>query len=140
MNYIIGFKAYNHGLINRYGEKYEIGVGYALNPNLKWKSNGFHFSKNLEDVLRYYDGFDEIDICLVIGYGNIKTFYDDYNDYETIVSDHLRITRVLSREEILNYAKNLSDNRLCRFISGFYLTEDEQEYLFNLFSIFKMTL
>lgn len=129
MEYVTGYKAFNKGLINQFNETYEVGKDYTLNSDLKWKKKGFHFAENLEDVLRYYDGFGEIDICVVIGYGDIMSFYDDYYDYEIIVSDHMRIVKVLSREEILEYAKKLPDYRLCRFISGFGLNEDEQLYL-----------
>lgn len=125
MNYVTSYKAFNKGLINQFNETYEVGKDYTLNSDLKWKKKGFHFAENLEDVLRYYDGFKDIGICLVIGYGNIQKYYD----YETTVSDHMRIVKVLSREEILEYAKKLPDFRLCHFISGFGLNEDEQLYL-----------
>ena len=126
---IIGYKAYNKGLTNQFGEKFEIGKEYVSNSKIKWKKQGYHFAERLEDVLRYYNGFDEIDICLVMGYGDIHKDYDSYYDYETIVSSHLKIIRILSREEIITYAQTLSDQRLCRFVSGYKLTEDEIELL-----------
>lgn len=42
MKWVIGYKAYNKGLVNQYNEKYEIGKEYV---------------SDMEDVLRYYDGF-----------------------------------------------------------------------------------
>ena len=125
-----GYKAFNPGLQNQFGEKYVIGQVYSLDNGVNFQKNGFHFCENLEDVLRYYDGFnEEIDICEVVGFGNVDSYYDDYNEYQVYVSDHMQILKVLSRDEIIKYASNLNDLRLCRFISGFALNEDEMNYL-----------
>ena len=132
MNYTIGYKAYNKGLVNRYGQRHEMQKIYTHSGDLVWKTSGFHFCENLEDTLRYYDAMNTpIDICQVVGFGEIREYYDSYYDYEILVSDHLKILKVLTREEILEYAKKLPSHRLCRFIQGMKLSEDEIAYLLS---------
>lgn len=130
MEEIIGYKAYNKGLINQFNEHFEVGKEYTIPKETKWQNSGFHFSKNMEDVLRYYNGFDDIDICVVMGYGNIRSCYDSYYDYETYLADNIKIIRVLTRQEIIDYARQLPEDRLCRFITGYKLTDDEREYFY----------
>jgi len=130
MEYKIGYKAYDRGLVNQFGEKYEVGKEYTLDNDLVWQKNGFHFSSNLEDVFRYYTSTsNSVDVCVIEAYGDIETRYDEVYDYEVHYSNKIKIIRVLSREEIIEYAKQLSEDRLCRFIMGVQLTEDEIAYL-----------
>ena len=129
MEYKVSYKAYNRGLINQFGEKFEIGKKYTVENELKWQRNGFHFSSNLEDVFRFYPNNEELDICQVLGSGEIQTREDTFYDYETHYSSEITITKILSREEVIEYAKNLDDYRFCRFVSGFKLTEEEINYL-----------
>ena len=54
------------------------GKEYYIEGPIKFKERGFHFCKNLEDVFRYYNGFDENTvICEVEGFGEIDTYNDE---------------------------------------------------------------
>ena len=127
--HIIGFKCFNKNLTNRYGFQYKIGKTYNAKGKIKFGNdgNGFHFCKNLEDTLRYYDALKEqVDICLVVGFGNIVMYEDTYNEYyDMYASENMIILRKLSRDEIIKYAYNLRWPRINRFLSGFLLTAEE---------------
>lgn len=129
MDVVSGYKAYNSDFSNNYDEKYEVGKSYHFPGDIKWKKSGFHFCQNLEDVFRYYSAFDDIIICAVTGFGNVYSFFDDYNEYEIMVSNNISIQRVLSRDEIIEYGKSLNGFRLLRYLTGIKLTDDEIEYI-----------
>ena len=116
-----GYKCFNKGLINRYGDKFEIGKLYHNENVIKFGNdgNGFHVCKRLEDTLRYFDAMnDEIDIAKVICHGTYDDYEDDYYGY-------MLIEKVLTRDEIIDYGLNLYENRAKRFISLFRLTPEE---------------
>lgn len=130
MNKTIGYKAFTN-MKDRYNNTYEIGKTYSVKGKIKWQENGFHFCKNLEDVFRYYDGFDEnTDICLVKGFGTIKTYYDNYFEYyDMYVSSDISIIKKLSREEIIEKVIHKSIFSITRLISGYKLTDNEINYI-----------
>jgi len=131
INQIHGYKAFNKGLTNRYGFEFELGKLYSIEGELQGGNhgNGFHFCKNIEDVLRYFDGLhDDIDICTVIGSGEYLLKEDEYYGYyDMYVTQHLEILKILSREEILAEMNNMHYKRLERFIKGYKLSENELE-------------
>lgn len=127
-------------MTNRYGIKFEEGKTYHCEgePSFGVKGNGFHFCLRLEDTLRYYPtikrfnrrvfgcALEEISIASVIGKGKIAEGYDDYNGYyDLYVATSIEIVHILSREEILTLASEMSDPQLIRFLSGFQLVEEE---------------
>ena len=58
-----GYKAYNKGLINQFGEHHEIGHVYETDDIIYGKK-GYYFCPNIEDTLRFYNGLEEeIDIA-----------------------------------------------------------------------------
>lgn len=126
MNKIRGYKAFNN-MSDRYGNTYELNKDYHADGKIKWQENGFHFCKNLEDVFRYYDGFDENTVvCMVEGSGIVFTYYDDYAEYyDMYVSSDIRILKILSREEIINSVLHKNIFSIQRLISGYKLTDDE---------------
>lgn len=128
---MIGYKCFNDDLTNRYGTKFEVGKTYHANGDIKFGNdgNGFHMCKNIEDTLRYFDAFnDNIRICLVYGFGEFNEYDDEYNGYYDMYSyEYLTILKELSREEIINYALNICEYRLKRFISLYKLNIDEIE-------------
>ncbi|MBE6157911.1 MAG: hypothetical protein E7160_03865 [Firmicutes bacterium] len=132
-----GYKVFNKGLINRYGLKFEEKGIYTFNEkkDLKYGNNGygFHFVKNLEDGLRYFDGINgEIDIAKVRALGNVLESFDEYYDYYGLcVTDKIYIDHVLTREEIIEYAVNLPSIRLERFVQGYRLNDDEIDLIIN---------
>ena len=118
-------------MTNRYGKTLEVGKAYSTNGEAKFGNdgNGFHFCKNLEDTLRYFDAFNnEVNICYVRGFGDIATYEDEYNGYYDMYSStNIEILKKLERDEIINYVINLPEYRVSRFISLFKLTNDEIE-------------
>ena len=134
MNRVRGYKAYDN-MNDRFNNEYEVGKEYFVDGPIKFKQCGFHFCKNLEDVFRYYDGFDENTvICEVEGYGDIDTYNDEfYGYYDMYASSNLKIIKVLSREEIIDIVINRSIDSIKRFISGFKLTETEEKMILDKF-------
>lgn len=134
MNKIKGYKAYNN-MNDRFNNSYEIGKEYYIEGPIKFKERGFHFCKNLEDVFRYYNGFDENTvICEVEGFGEIDTYNDEYYGYyDMYASSNIKIIKVLSREEIIDIIINRNIDSIKRFISGFKLTEEEELIILNKF-------
>lgn len=128
---ILGYKCFNKNLINNYNKTYEIGKKYEVSGEVKFgnNGNGFHFCKNLEDTLRYFDSFNEdIDICKVIGSGDIKQYDDEYYGYyDMYVSSVIVILKKLTRKEIFDIIFNSSEFSVVRFISGYKLTDSELE-------------
>ena len=132
---IIGYKAFDKGLINRYGTKFEVGKIYIAEGAVKFgnQGNGFHLCKNMEDTFRYFDGMEsEIDICKVKGSGDAIEYYDEYYGYYDMYAvSELEILSKLSREEIIDYALRLNDIRIKRFLSGYKLTDEELDIFIN---------
>ena len=124
-----GYKCFNKGLVNRYGFKFEEEKIYHCEGEIKFGNdgNGFHVCKRLEDTLRYFDAMNgEIDICEVNCYGNSDEGKDDYNEYYDMYAyEYMVIKKILSREEIIDYAIKLNEIRAKRFISLFKLTDEE---------------
>ncbi len=124
-----GYKCFDKGLTNRYGQQFEIGKLYHCHNEIKFGNdgNGFHVCQRLEDTLRYFDAMHgEVDIAKVICNGKYDSYEDDYNGYYDMYSfEYLLIEKVLTREEIITYGLNLSAMPIRRFISQFRLTEEE---------------
>ena len=126
---LTGYKCFDKGLINRYGQKFEVGKVYHCSKDIKFGNigHGFHICKNLEDTLRYFDAMKgEIDICLVECFGKYHEYEDDYYGYyDMFAFENIIIKKVLTREEIIEYALNLPAFKVVRFISLFKLTPEE---------------
>ena len=61
-NGIKGYKAFYKNLVNQNGMSFEIGKRYVCEE--EYQNYGFHFCKNIEDTLRYFDAKDdEVKIC-----------------------------------------------------------------------------
>ncbi len=135
-----GYKCFNKDLINNYGMQFDCGKIYKVEGNVKFgnNGNGFHFCSNIEDTLRYFDSFNnEIIICEVIGFGKIKSYEDNYNEYyDMYVASELLITKVLTREEIIKLGLDLPINKVNRFIQGFKLTKEEIQLFREKFANF----
>jgi len=125
---IIGYKAFQKGLINSYGVRFQVGKKYHINGPIVFGTtgNGFHFCKRIEDTLRYVEGFQEFDICMVIGSGTITEFCDEYYGYyDMYASSDLILLKKLSREEIFEIAYQMNPISLDRFLRNFPLTKEE---------------
>lgn len=124
-----GYKAFDKKLQNRYGQQFEVGGQYNCSGKAKFgtRGNGYHFCRNLEDSLRYFDGMnDEIKIVEVIGSGDIVEYCDEYNGYyDMYVATSIKIVRVLGKKEMIQYFFTTPDYRTKRFLQGYKLSEKE---------------
>ena len=134
---LTGYKAFNKDLTNRYGRKFEVNKSYVTEGKISFgnNGNGFHFCRNIEDTLRYFDGVeDEVVIAEVIASGNMAVHEDEYNGYYDMYSaENIKIQRIIEREELVRMFLTTitSDQRVSRFIQLFKLTDEEIE-LFKL--------
>ncbi len=127
--FVIGYKALNSDMTNRYGDKYVIGKTYHAEGELRLGNlgNGFHLCTNLEDCFRYVKA-DDCLITEVIGFGKLLEYNDEYYGYYNMyVAEYMRIIRVISRDEIISTAKLLSDDRLVRLIQTYPMSDEEVE-------------
>ena len=128
-----GYKAFNKGLTNRYGRKFELGKEYSTTGEISFGNdgNGFHFCKNIEDTLRYFDAMDgEVAICEVIGSGDIVEYSDEYYGYyDMFAATELEVLKALTREEIINMYLSVPSHRMVRFVQGFRLEPLEKELM-----------
>lgn len=126
----IGNKDY---FVNNYNSEFKEGNIYTYEGKIQPKKYGYHFALRLEDTLRFGNAREEdIIVCEVTALGNITKYEDEYNDYyDLYVTDKLRIDKILSREEILEYASNLPDYRLIRFIISMKLSDEEIKLFLN---------
>ena len=132
-NTIRGYKAFNADLTNRYGIPFEEGKKYSVNGHAVFGNhgNGFHFCERLEDTLRYFDAMNgEIAICEVVGSGDIVEYSDEYYGYyDMFAATGLEVSKVLTREEIINMYLSVPSHRMVRFVQGFRLSEQEKELM-----------
>lgn len=113
---------------------------YHYDGVVKYSKTGYHFAKRLEDTIRY-SGTGSPIIAEVIGSGIIDEGSDDYYGYYDIYSaSDIRIVRYLTRTEIIEYALNLKDHRLKRFIVNFELTNEELDMFIQENSSLKQTI
>ena len=138
---VFGYKAFNKGLIDMYGNKMELNRKYSVEGPILWNSskggNGYHFCTYMEDCFSYFNGFEgDIDITEVKGSGRMTSYDDDYRgNYDMYVSESIEIIRILPREEIINYFLNKSYittgrfaySSLEKFITGYPLTDEERQ-------------
>lgn len=136
-SFIRGYKCFNKGLTNRYGKKFELMHLYHADGEIKFgnNGNGFHICKNLEDTLRYFDAMnEEVDICYVECFGNCDKRDDEYYGYYDMYAvEYLFLTKLLTREDILNYALKLDEFRICRLVSLYKFTPEEIKILRDKF-------
>ena len=127
---IEAYKCFNEGLFNLYNERFEVGIVYHLNNEIKFHKNGFHMCKNLEDTLRYFDSFNNnIEIAKVRGFGNIDKYDDYYNEFfDMYATEYMIIDHILTRKEIIEYTSNMSEMGLKRFLSLYRLNNEELAY------------
>lgn len=126
---IYGYKCFDSGLINLYGQKFSIGKLYVAPGIIKYGpwGNGFHLCKNVEDTFRYFDTTKkDVCVCEVVGSGNMDKYEDEYNGYYNMYAvEKLRITKQLAREELIEKGLNLYGLRAIRFVSTLSLTPNE---------------
>lgn len=106
------------------------GQTLETQDEIKPRTHGYHFAKRLEDTLRFGNAmYERVVICEVTSMGELIEYEDEYNEYFNLyVTSKLRIDRILTRKEIIEYADNLPEFRLKRFIQTMRLTKEEAEY------------
>ena len=126
-----GYKSFNYNFETFNSIKLEPNKIYTTNEKIKYHHNGYHFAKRLEDTLRYVNGLEEsIIICKIEALGDIEWYEDDYYGYYDLgCTNIIKILNPLTREEIINYALNLYEQRLIRFIQGYKLTKEELQLI-----------
>ena len=127
---IIAYKAFDEGLVNRYGDKFEVGKIYRVNGDIKWGNygNGFHMCLYPENCFRYFDTSQKIDLALVRGFGQMQCYDDEYNAYYNMyVCEGMEILKIYTREEVLDMMLSLDGDRLKRFLitNGLSIAEVE---------------
>ncbi len=131
---MIGYKAFDENLVNRYGKKFELNYEYTIEGEIKFGSHGFHFCTNLEDTLRYVDGSNAV-IAIVQSLGDLQKYDDEYNGYyDMFVTNKIKIIKVLTKEDILKYMFKLPEFRIIRLISSYFqFTEEDLQMLEMLY-------
>ena len=97
VNYTKGYKSFDKNLVCR-GFQFEEGKEYFIEGIPVLCEKGFHFCEHIADTLQYYPNFEENVWAEVEALGEVV--------YENVVAkkactNHIKIVRVLSREEIL---------------------------------------
>ncbi len=145
---ISGYKSFAEDGTNIYGKIFEIGK-YHCDGEIKFgiNGNGYHFSKRLEDTIRFGLTNDNrqvgnVLIAKVVGSGIIDNGYDDYNGYYDMYSvSDLEIIKYLTREEIISYMLQITnEDRIIRFVSLFALTEEEKNLFYGKSNKIDMTI
>lgn len=130
---IQGYKAFNKGLTNIWEKKFEVGKKYKVTD--QYKDYSYHFSDYLEDIFVFYKDKD-IEVCEVIGSGDIIENYNSYYDVTIIASSEIEIIKVMSREEIINYFLSMTgyySKRIENFLIRFHLTNEEIKLFIDKF-------
>lgn len=124
---INGYKCFYKGLVTHFSDTLELNRVYYSSQDVKFFKGGFHLCTNLEDTFRYFDTFNnEVDVAEVHGYGKTSKYDDEYNGfYDMYAVEFIKITKVLTRDEIIAYAIKLPEYRLDRFLSLYKLSDDE---------------
>ena len=96
-----GYKAFDSDLTCR-GMQYEVGKEYTHDGDISLCEQGFHFCEKLIDCYKFYNLRSRI--CEVEAFGEIKT------DGTKSVTNHIRIIRELTRDEIAALENTGKDN------------------------------
>lgn len=134
---VVGYKAFNKDLTNRYGKHFNAGRLYEVDGPVKFgnEGNGFHMCTTLADVFRYVDAInDEVKVAKVIGSGEMVSYNDEYEGYyDMYACSKMYVSRFLSREEILFIICSSSNHDIIKFLRTYKLNEKELEFMVSKF-------
>lgn len=136
---MLAYKIFKKGLKNKYGFKFEINKKYKIDTSkndLKFGLNGygFHIVTNLEDGFRYFERDEELDVTLIETEGKLLEFEDEYYGYyDMYVTDEIKILKILTREEILDYMLKTNEDRIIRFIQTRDLNQNDLNKITNTY-------
>jgi PPE-repeat protein len=102
---IRGYKVFNPDMTCR-SFKFEVGKEYKHNGEIEICKKGFHFCVKASHCFSYYDFNSENKVCEVEAVGQVLTHQDD----SKICTDHIRIIRELTWQEVLQVANDGKDN------------------------------
>jgi hypothetical protein len=128
---IYGYKSFDRYGKNINGALFETGIAYTVPSKAKFgkKGNGFHFALRLEDTLLKEGVNQRIDdyiIAYVFGDGDIAQGEAEQGSFKDLyAATKLTIIKFMTREEIIQYALKLPQNRMVRFVTYFRLNPDE---------------
>lgn len=129
---MLGYKSYDG---NNVKEEDILNKHFHLDGNIKFHKRGYHFCERIEDTLRYSGGISNPNIIIAeVEANNIIDEGSDeyYGYYDMYATSDLYVKKILSREELIDYfLNNSNNNRVKRFIETYKLNEIEIE-LFKL--------
>ncbi len=129
---MVGYKSYDG---NKVKEEDILNKHFHLDGNIKFHKRGYHFCERIEDTLRYSGGISNPNIIIAeVEANNIIDEGSDeyYGYYDMYATSDLYVKKILSREELIDYfLNNSNNNRVKRFIESYKLNEIEIE-LFKL--------
>ena len=132
---ISGYKVFHGDMTNRYGLKFEEGQTYEVNLEENKKKGirgyGYYYCTRLEECIIFYLDEDK-KVAKVTGFEN---FRGDEENYEGIcVARKIRIDKIMSREEIMDYIIGLEESRVVLFITHYKLTREEKNRISEFYS------
>ena len=89
---VYGYKGFNEDMTCQ-GFQYEVGQTYDHDGDIGLCESGFHFCRNMADVLNYYNGHN----CR---YAVVEALGKIIDGEDKSVTDRIRILRELTREEV----------------------------------------
>lgn len=130
---IRGYKAFHHGLLNKYGMEFELGKIYCKDAStLKFgeSGHGYHLAESLADTFRFFNPIHENDYCEVVASGKILRVDNHlYHSAPMYVAEKLQIVKILSREDILQLVGCADMDEIRRYLALFPFQKMELEWL-----------
>lgn len=120
-----GFMCFYEDMTDLQNDSYEIGKTYKEED----KGKKYVIYENLEDSLRnYHAEINDVIICIVEGLEGGRKIEDTQSEYiERYEFEKIKILKEVPREFIIEYALNLYEFRLMRFLQSFKLTDEEKD-------------
>lgn len=143
---IKGYKSFSYNGTNQANEIMEPGKKYHCDGIIKYNNNGFHLATKFEDTIAFSDlvnssgkknDLHNVIIAEVIGSGNIDKVSEDFANYfgyyDMYACSDIEIIRFIPRDELISMALKLDAQRMIRFVSYCYLTNDELKLFEGLY-------
>ena len=117
---MIGYKGFNSKLQGYNNFQFQEGLTYEIEGNLEMCKNGFHFCDMPLNVLEYYPNVKNNKYAIIEALG--KVIVD--NEYNKLVTDIIKIVKIISFEEL----KNLCKNGIFNVKTGNYYFDENGKY------------
>lgn len=130
---IKAFKAFTSPLTNKELYKFKLNYPYQLDGTklaFGEYGYGFHMTSSLADTFRFFNPINNNDYCEVIGDGKIIQIDNFYFDSKPMyVAEKMIITKILTRQDILDYVYQADVDEFRRFLALFPFTKEEVQKL-----------